>query len=92
MRIALSDILSGCPLILIISSGTGMILLAYCGTLLFQKKKTANLWFTLGNFLLYIMIMPFLSPIDFTKDTFYHNFKFITYIYPYFDIAQYLTR
>lgn len=67
----LPSVFSDCPLWMMFGTGTGIILFAYSATLLFEKKKTANTWFTLSNFLFYMMTIPFLSPIDFTKGTFY---------------------
>ena len=90
MRIVLADMVRECPVFLVMGTGVGMILFAYCGSLLFSKQKTAVAWFTVGNFLLFVASMPFISPVDFTKDNYYRYMSFLKYVYPYFDFTYFL--
>jgi hypothetical protein len=58
--------------------------------MLFNKVKTANSWFTIINTFAGLMMMPFMIPDALTQDTFYFKFKFIRYLFPYFDLSALL--
>lgn len=61
-----------------------MILFAYCFSFMFDKIKTASVWFSLINIVLGMLIM---SIIFVGKTTFLKYFSFLKFLYPYFDLT-----
>lgn len=47
---------------LVLMTGAAMILYTYSFSLVFQKRKTANNWFTVVNSLFLVMLMPLMVP------------------------------
>ena len=64
--------------------GIGMILFAYSFSFVFDKVKTASVWFSLINIVFGIVIM---SIIFVSKTTFLKYFTFLKFLYPYFDLT-----
>lgn len=61
-----------------------MILFAYSFSFVFDKVKTASVWFSLINIVFGIVIM---SIIFVSKTTFLKYFTFLKFLYPYFDLT-----
>ena len=80
----------GLPFKLLASTGVSMILYTYSCSLIFEKRKTANNWFTIVNSLLLLVFMPFMIPNSPFRDTLYGNIYFLRFLYPYFDLGSHI--
>ena len=90
LRIWFSDTFSELPFSIMFFTGVSMILYSYCCSLIFEKKKTANSWFTIINSLFLYLLSPLMIPNSPVKDTTYGKIYFLRYFYPYFDLGSFL--
>ena len=90
LRIWFSDTLEELSLSTMLFTGISMILYSYCCSLIFEKKKTANNWFTVINSLFLFVLYPLMIPNSPLRDTAYGKIYFLRYFYPYFDLGSFL--
>lgn len=69
-----------------------MILYSYTASMLFNKVKTANSWFTVLNSLLWLIMLPLMIPGSMIQNSFYRYLVPLKYAFPYFDISLHLMR
>lgn len=86
----LPDTFKSLPFELIALTGISMTLYTYVCSLIFQKRKTANSWFTIINSLFMFALMPLMIPNSPLKNTAYGRISFLKYFYPYFDLGSHL--
>jgi len=80
------------PTLIMLTTALAMIMYSYTASMIFNKVKTANSWFTIINTLLWLIVMPLMVPDAMINNTFYSYLKPLKYLFPYFDISVYLMK
>lgn len=92
MYVWFADSLKDIKLWVMVMTGCAMILYSYTCSMIFNKVKTANSWFTIINTLLWLIMMPLMMPDMLLKNSFYSYLKPIKYFFPFFDLSLYLMK
>lgn len=83
---------AGLPLWVLVFTACSIIVYSYLCSMIFNKVKTANSWFTIINSLLSLIMMPLMVPDSLIDGSFYAYLRPLRYISPYFDISAFLVR
>lgn len=92
LRILFYQIVSEIPLSIIALTGVATILYSYTFSLIFNKVKTANNWFTIINYLSFLLMIPLMLPSSVIESTFYRHFIPLKYLSPFFDVSLVLLK
>ena len=92
LRILFYQIVSEIPLSIIALTGVATILYSYTFSLIFNKVKTANTWFTIINYLSFLLMIPLMLPSSVIESTFYRHFIPLKYLSPFFDVSLVLLK
>ena len=86
-----SDSLENVPYWTLLVTGVCLIIYAYCGSMIFNKLKTANSWFTIINSIFAFVFLPMIIFAEKSKamveGTFLTRIIFIKYFTPYYDLG-----
>jgi hypothetical protein len=80
------------PVWVLIATSGSMILYSYTISMIFNKVKTANSWFTVINSILWLVMIPLMIPESMTKNSFYRYLWPLKYLSPYFDLSKFLMK
>lgn len=69
-----------------------MIFYAYSASMIFNKVKTANSWFTILNTMITLIMMPLMVPESLIEGSFLEYLKPFKYFSPFFDITYNLVQ
>jgi hypothetical protein len=92
LRVLFYQIVSEIPLSIIALTGVATILYSYTFSLIFNKVKTANTWFTIINYLSFLLMIPLMLPSSVIESTFYRHFIPLKYLSPFFDVSLVLLK
>ena len=92
LRVLFYQIVSEIPLSIIALTGVATILYSYTFSLIFNKVKTANSWFTIINYLSFLLMIPLMLPSSVIESTFYRHFIPLKYLSPFFDVSLVLLK
>ena len=92
VKVFFTNTLDEIPLWLLFTTGCSLIIYAYCGSMIFEKLKTANTWFTVINMLFSMILLPLviLSDKQMLEGKIFSIINYFKYLIPYYDLSKYL--